>query len=169
MRVGRPAATVEDSLQDVIGDDSCPGRWRMLGERQTKPSQVTQCHTHSSTGDRESALIFDQLRILLRADVAPDQVTYHLGQFLTSFTGNEFTENRRVGAYIGPGRTWSMFPPERGEKGKEVAAPDGIGQVRSRTRLPSQRGFQLIFFVRGIAISIVAGFRAFHSRTHVGN
>src|SRR6516165_3358347 len=90
----------------------------MLGERQTKPSQVTQCHTHSSTGDRESALIFDQLRVLLRADVAPDQVTYYLGEFLASHSGDDFTENRRVGACIGPGLTWSMFPPECGEKGK---------------------------------------------------
>src|SRR5215469_12733402 len=121
MRVGRGAATGEDSLLDLIGDDWRPGRWRMFGERQTKPSQVTQCHTHSAGGDRESALIFDQLRILLRADLAPDQVAYDVGQFLASHSGDDFTKNRRVGAYIGPGLTWSMFPPERGEKGNEVA------------------------------------------------
>src|SRR5215472_11739196 len=132
----------------------------MFGERHPKPGQVTQSHTHSSTGDGESALIFDQLRILLRADVAPDQVTYHLGKFLASHSGDDFTENRSVGADIGPRLTWSLFPPERGEKGEEVAAPDGIGQVRGRNRLPAQRGFQLIFLVRGIAISVVALFRA---------
>ena len=100
MRVGRPTATGEDSLQDLIGDDLRPGRWRMPGERQTKPSQVTQCHTHSSSGDGEAALIFDHLRIPLRADVAPDQVTYYRGQFLTNHSGDDFTEECEVGSEL---------------------------------------------------------------------
>src|SRR6266481_3374652 len=106
---------------------------------------------------------------MFSADLAPDKFADGISQTFSGDARNYLAKDGSVTARVGPGFARLVFPLKCAEKCEHVSAPHRFGQIRRGSRLPAERGFELEFFVRGIAISVVAGLAAFHARSHIGN
>src|SRR6266478_3576269 len=98
---------------------------------------------------------------MFSADLAPDEFANRIGQTLPGGSRIDFAEDGRIAAGVSPGFAGLVFAFKRAEKREHVAAPDRFRELRGRAWLPAERCFELKFFVRRIAISVVARLAAF--------
>jgi len=124
------ATAIEDAPHNLLGDHiALPWQW-IFCEKQTKSREIAQRRRHSRMCDRKSTLIFGQQRIVFRPDPAPDKIANGVGQTFSSYSRNDFAENRCVAARVGPGFARLTFALKRAEKGEQVAASHGPGEIR---------------------------------------